>query len=262
MITSIKYRLAKTLLRRPVIALRHILVRKEDCVIASYPRSGSTWFGFMLYHLITGRNAQFGEVRKTIPYVGKQLFTAPVLSNGGRIFKTHERYSRVYHNVIYIVRDPRDVAISEYKYLKWENIECGSFDAFLLDFISGQGNQFTSWVDHVESWLPKITNGEINGIVLKFEDLRSDPFKMMKKVVDFMRLDVSDKMIQDAIIDNTLEKMREKEDLARVGFFKRKNTGERFVREGKVGKGVSLSEVHKNLIEGWAGDTMRKLGYV
>src|SRR5919199_2355406 len=103
-------------LRVPVAMWKSRGLRDSDVLLASYPRSGSTWLRFMLYEVFTGRQSEFGRVLEVIPYLGNQAGAPPTLPEGGRVIKTHESRSFGPARALYVVRDPRSVALSQYSY--------------------------------------------------------------------------------------------------------------------------------------------------
>ncbi|HKS75489.1 MAG TPA: hypothetical protein VJQ82_19930, partial [Terriglobales bacterium] len=54
---QIRYGVAKSKLRAPLVWLRHRGLGPRDTFVASYPRSGSTWLRFQLFELLTRRES-------------------------------------------------------------------------------------------------------------------------------------------------------------------------------------------------------------
>src|SRR5438105_3429014 len=136
---------------------RHRGLLPGDCFVASYPRSGSTWLRFLLFELATGRDPTFEEMRNAMPYVTGSRHAVPLLpgsSGNRRLLQTHERYCDYYSEglVVYLVRDVRDVAMSEYQWRLRNGTYRRSFDHFLDDFVGGK-LRFGSWQEHVSEWL-------------------------------------------------------------------------------------------------------------
>jgi hypothetical protein len=128
---QVRYRAAKSGLRVPIIWMRHRGLSPNDVFVANYPRSGSTWLRFLLFEILTQKDAGFDDVNRHIPDVGGQRNAMALLPNQGRLIKTEEAFRPDYRRAIYIVRDGRDVALSEYAYQKAQGwIDC-SFDDYL-----------------------------------------------------------------------------------------------------------------------------------
>ena len=145
--------LARTVVRDALVAYRHRGLRPDDVFLASYPRAGSNWVKFLLLESITGRDLTFPESDEMMPYVGDHHSAPNVLPDGGRLLKTHEWYRQQYGRSIYLVRDPRDVVLSEYKYLAGRGKYTRGFDRFVEEFVGGTATGLGFWGDHVLSWL-------------------------------------------------------------------------------------------------------------
>ena len=82
---KIRHKASKTLLRAPIIWLRHSGIDRNDVMVASYPRSGNTWLRFMLTRILTGKPAAFDSVNQVIPELGLQKDALPLLPGEGRL---------------------------------------------------------------------------------------------------------------------------------------------------------------------------------
>ena len=73
-----------------VLSYRHRGLLPEDVMLASYPKSGSTWLSFMLAELLwqAGREQTLLDNRY-LPQIGKQSRAIRRLPNGGRLIRTH-----------------------------------------------------------------------------------------------------------------------------------------------------------------------------
>src|SRR5690242_17221396 len=113
-IRRLRYRGSQTALRVPLIWLRHRGFGPNDVFLASFPRSGNTWLRFVLGEVLTRESVEFENVNRIIPEVGLQGKARAVLPGGGRLIKTHELYRQEYQRAIYVIRDVRDVLLSEF----------------------------------------------------------------------------------------------------------------------------------------------------
>ena len=262
LVTNLRASLAKTQLRAPLVWLRHRTLDEQDALIACYPRSGSTWFCFMLFEALTGQEADFPAVDRDVPYVGKQLKSPALLPEGGRVVRSHEPHPGGHKKAIYLARDVRDVVVSEYFYERFKNRWCGSFDEFVHRFVSGAVNPFGSWAAHVNSWMDALSENRVELSVIKYEDLRRDAEGSLKRALGFLGVDMSPDRIVNAIRNNSIGKMREKEDGSFYSRPKNEDSGIRFVREGSIGGWRQhLTQEQLRLIEDAASDAMARLGY-
>jgi hypothetical protein len=236
--------------------------------IGEYPKSGLTWLRFLTYEALTKRLANWPDVNRAIM---DRSYAAPLLSGGHRVIPTHEPYRSNYRKAVYLVRDARDVVLSEYPFLKALGLFNGDFDAFLREFVAGRLNAYGAWHNHVTSWLDAADSGKVDLLVVRYEDMRANTEGKLTEIVRFYGEDPDPAVIRTAVENNTLEKMRAKEDATRrtapapgkVPLRKMQDGPDnRFVREGKVGGWrARLTEEQIQLLEKHAGAVLQRLGY-
>src|SRR5437868_14217489 len=110
---SLKYA-ARILLGRQN-AGRNLTVLPDDIFLVSYPRSGNTWTRFLIGNLIhQDEPVTFANIESRIPEIYFNPDHRMRRLPRPRILKSHECFQPHYRQIIYIVRDPRDVAVSFY----------------------------------------------------------------------------------------------------------------------------------------------------
>ena len=271
LLRRIRNSVSKTALRQPVLWYRNRNWTANDAFVGEYPKSGITWLRFLIYEALTRKPATWVDVNRTII---DRSFAAPVFANGGRVIPTHEPYRQEYHKAVYIVRDARDVVLSEYAFEKALGLFTGDLDQFIAAFLKGKVNGYGAWHKHVTSWLNAADAGKVKLLVVRYEDMRADPEAKLAEIVKFYGGIPDAEVIRNAVHNNSLEKMRAKEDAARqvtaapggkAPLRKMQGTsseGNRFVREGKVaGWRAKLTDEQVRLIELHAGAALSRLGY-
>ncbi|MBA3913628.1 MAG: sulfotransferase domain-containing protein [Acidobacteriales bacterium] len=259
---KIRHKASKTLLRGPIIWARHCGIDRNDVMVASYPRSGNTWLRFLLTRILTGKSAGFDSVNNVIAEIGIHHEALKLLPGDGRLIKTHELYRPTYKRAIYLVRDVRDVLLSQYSRenelgLVWWS----DFDGYIDAFLQGTINGFGSWQEHIPQWLdsPLAKRGDM--LMVMFADMRRDTQVTLERVVDFLGYKVEPAVIAEAIADNTVERMRERESKA-VKLHKSNNEEGRFVRQGAImGWRNKFTDEQLERIEQYAGKTMERMGF-
>lgn len=267
-----RYRAARSWLSTPIMWFRHLGLDSRDVLLASYPRSGQHWTRFQLFEMLTAKSADFDTLDSTIPKLGEHGKAPSILPSGGRLIQTHQPWRKQYRRAIYLVRDVRDVVLSDYAWDESLNlIECldiHNFDEYLVPWLRGktQTPGAGSWQDHTHSWLdsPLAKNGDL--LLIKFEDLRRNTEDGISKMADFLGVCIDREGIRSVIENSSVDKMRAKEDASKKydAQLLGRQPGEehRFVRKGSVGGWRErLTEAQLRIIDEFAGSALARLGY-
>jgi hypothetical protein len=254
---KLRHEFAKTGVRAPLVWMRHQSLRSNDVFFASYPRSGSTWLRFVLYESIAGEASGFGNVNTSIPDVKEHKTGLPLMPDGGRLIKTHEVYHPEYKKAVYLVRDPRDVALSEYAYQTALGLVDQPLDEYLRVFLTKGVNPFASWSAHVNSWLNAPLSSE-QLLVVKFEDLRRDTAAGVADIIRFFGIVPNEAQIRNAVANNSVERMKAKEKETP----QRASKKGQFIRSGSVGgwRG-KLTDAQIAIVREHASELLNRLGY-
>lgn len=275
---KLRYRASRTKLRGPLAWWQHRGLNDRDVLFASFERSGNTWLRFVLMEILTKDNAGFLNVNQILPEMGTHRAMKPVLPNGGRLIKTHEQYRSEYKRAIYLMRDLRDVMLSNWARDKemgfsqyFDNGQ--GMDGYIESFLQGKVTRFGSWQSHVDSWLncPLARNGNL--LTVRYEDLRRDTENGLVEMLEFLGISSDREVVRRAVENNSLRAMRDKEDKAKKsgatmgkGTLLRKHRLDsedaRFVRSGSVGGWrEKLSESQIEMVTRYAGEALVRAGY-
>jgi len=257
LLRKLRHQVAKSPMRAPLVWLRHKSLQPTDVFLGSYPRSGSTWLRFLLFESLVGESSGFQNVNLAIPDVKGHEVGLRFMPGNGRLIKTHEVYHPQYRKAIYLVRDPRDVALSEYAYQTALGLVDLELDEYLSRFLTRGVNPFSSWRAHAESWLSAPLSKE-QLLIVRFEDLRKNTFQTVAQIARFMGLPPADDRIRKAIADNTVDRMRAKEKETPQRASKRG----RFIRSGSVGGWrANLNPAQVQMFRQYVSDTLLQMGY-
>ncbi len=255
------------------VAGRGVTVFPDDVFLVSYPRSGNTWVRFLIGNLVhTSDPTTFANVESRIPeiYFNPDHVMRRLLRP--RILKSHECFQPHYRRIIYIARDPRDVAISFYHHnVKWRNIpDDYPMEDFVPRFMAAEfDTRWGSWSDHILSWLC-MRQGRKEFLFLRYEDMKKDPAGALKHIAEFLRqcsfpnIDDSEQRLAQAVELSSPERMRklEKEQAGKWVLTKQTRRDKPFVRTATAGGWKSvLSPGSVAQIESEWGGIMRNLGY-
>jgi hypothetical protein len=204
-------RFRSKVLRRPLVVMRHRGLRPNDAFVVSYPRSGSTWTVFMLRHALTCVPATFGNLNAAVPYVGAHAPVPGILPDGGRLIRSHETLDLGPRRVVYLVRDPRSVVLSEYRWQLMSGYFGGSLSDFVDDFLSGAANPWGAWDRHVQRWCAHHERSSGPLLVVRYEDLRLDPVSGLARLLGFLGEDTPPDRLEQVVAANDLTAMRQSE---------------------------------------------------
>src|ERR1700691_1065530 len=174
-------------------AERNFAVFPDDVFVVSYPRSGNTWTRFLIANLMYPReNVSFANIERLIPDTSSQSNRALKRTPRPRIIKTHEYFDHRYPKTIYIVRDPRDVALSYYDFQrKYRQIEDDyPLDRYVDDFVSGRliSADWGTWAENVASWVYTRSHGK-DFLLLHYEDMIKDTASELLRIAVFLGME-------------------------------------------------------------------------
>ena len=218
---------------------RHFTVFPDDTFLVSYPKSGNTWVRFLLANLIhPNETVGFANINRLMPAPG--ISSRRFLRNlpRPRILKSHETFDVRFRKVIYLVRDPRDVAVSEYHFdLKKRYIDPDlSLEQFVKRFIAGETSSYGSWWEHTASWIGA-RQGNPAFLLVRYEDLLADSVGETAKIAEFLGIQAGPERLQAAVERSSVDRMRKLEKQQGDDWTGTRNTRKEipFVRAAKSG---------------------------
>jgi len=259
-------RVCDVLVRRTRLE-REITIYPDDVFLTSYPRSGNTWTRFLIGNLIhQNETVTFLNVERLVPDMYKTADWVLRRLPRPRILKSHECFDPRYPKVIYIVRDPRDVAVSNYHWeMKLRSIREGyPMEEFVPRWMKPEfWPRIGSWADHARSWIGARQGGE-GFLLLRYEDLQEDPHRELAKVAGFLGLTTDRERIKPAVDLSSADHMRKLERKQGTRWVATSYTraDKPFVRGATSGGWRSnLPPQTVAYMEARWGDLMRSLGY-
>jgi hypothetical protein len=250
------------------IAGRTLAVRGDDTFIISYPRSGNTWTRFLIANLLHPQEAvTFANIERLIPDAEAQSSRYMRGRPSPRMIKSHSYFDPRYPRVIYIVRDPRDVALSYYDFSrKYRHIDDSyELDRYIGDFVTGHQSSagWGTWGENVASWV--FSRGARPGfLLLRYEDMKARPEQELTRIAEFLGIGASPELLRTTLDRSSAERMREMEKTQGKDWVSTKNkrVDIPFIRTASVGgwkTNMATESVAK--IESTWGHIMTQLGY-
>jgi aryl sulfotransferase len=221
--------------------------------LASFPRSGNTWFRIFLANLAVGENgpADINNLDGSIASDRHEFEAATILDSGlisdddidrlrPRVYeriaaeateqhwiKVHDAYTltpdgepilgrRAARAAVYLVRDPRDVAISLAYHngttiddaIKFMNNADGALSGWRKGMARQLRQKLHGWSGHVTSWLDQT---DVPVHTLRYEDLVADPVACFSVALRFAERPATEAEIERAIRNAEFTKLQRQE---------------------------------------------------
>lgn len=193
-----------------------------DCVIVSFGKSGRTWLRVMLSRVYQLRHGlaqrhllAFDNLHNKVPQIPRIFFTH---DNYLKDFSKEGEQKVLYRDkkVVLMVRDPADVAVSQYFQWKFRMTnrkkkindypEDGD-DVSLYDFVMMPACGLPKIIEFMNGWARELGNIK-DLMVIRYEDLRADPQDMLRRVLEFIGTPATLSELQEAVAFASIENMR------------------------------------------------------
>lgn len=222
-----------------------------DAMVLSRAKSGRSWLRAMLSRLYQQRHGldeaqllEFDNFHEQNAEIPTFYFT-----HGEYLRKRFEdsEWSRSFgdRRIVFLVRNPCDVAVSEYfqstRRASDSKVELFGVDrdASMFDFVMQGPLGLSSIVEYLNGWAP-IMAARRPALVVRYEDLRANPNDGLGRVSEFLQEPFSKAEIAEAVEFAAFENLQE---LERKNFFNNKRLSPKNpddpdsfkVRRGKVG---------------------------
>ena len=206
--------------------LKKFQLRSDDIILATYPKSGTTWMQQILKLIYTGGNENGKNVSEAVPWLERGTVNMATSDPKAavdfdnipspRLLSSHAPYFLVPGGLphtspakyIYVARNPKDVAVSFYYHSRaFKAYEySGPWEHFYTLFVTGQV-EFGSWFDHVLGWWEH--RDQENILFLKYEDMQSDLHTSVQRIASFCgKNDLSPEVIERVVRLSTFQSMK------------------------------------------------------
>lgn len=200
-------------------------LKKADAVVVSFGKSGRTWLRVMISRLYQ----QVYDLPEDV-LIGFDNFHN-MDNRVPRLFFTHDNYIGDYtgntdtkvdfynKKVLLMVRDPRDVAVSQFfqwqfrmpaeKKLLNEYLPHG-VDSSIYEFVMHKGGGLPKIIGFLNVWAREA--GKLRALsVIRYEDMRANPHETLSQVARFLDIPADAARIQEAVDYSSFENMKKKE---------------------------------------------------
>ena len=241
-------------------AYEHYQPRKNDVIVSTYPKSGTTWMKQMAYQIGYKGEGDYTHIDRVIPWPDNLVpmddmamvddFSLVANSPTGlHVIKSHLEAEYIPYNdeakYICVIRDPKDTLVSIVHFDNGFNQllfgETVPVDAWVDAF---QTNNFVyqPWAELTDSWW-RLRNRD-NVLVYLYEDMIREGEQCIKKVADFLEITLSESEFSKVVEKSSFAYMKKNDHLFSPPAW---NSGHvPMVRSGKSGNSRELLSVEQN----------------
>lgn len=223
--------------------------RSDDIYLVSFPRSGNTWLSFLIANVINEylnlkMSVNFFNIHFFVPdiHISKDVPVNLEFSPFRRIIKSHATTTKHYKHIIFLTRNPQDVMISYFYFLR----DLGEYDKDISSFIRDTRYGIQAWVNHTQGWLEQTSPAQ-RIHMFSYEDFKENTEKELRRLFNLLGYNLEEEIIKKALEKSNLENMKrlEKETIS-LSIKKHKF---KFVRKGTTSNRYELSEKDKDFIK-------------
>lgn len=180
-------------------------------LVSSYPKSGATWFQFLIYACYNGAFQSSRQIINFYPSINRDRIIEKRQKEEKELFvKSHANfhktsayktditpYKKDISSCIYLVRHPLDVMVSLVNHHQNQGAILLRFkykqQQFFQNYISDNQKVLEhSWNYHINSWL---SQEEIPIKIIKYEDLLKDPIQTLMDLNENLHLGLAKESI-------------------------------------------------------------------
>ncbi|KAM3318872.1 flavonol 4'-sulfotransferase [Capsicum chacoense] len=265
-----------------LIALQqqHFKPKPDSVILASYPKSGTTWLKAILFAITNRSHLDFNthplltsNPHELVPQLEGYAFTHPTNPTPNTcLMHSHLAFNSLPESnckIVYIFRDPKDVLASCWYFvqkLRPKELPFISLQEAFDQFTKGC-SPFGPFWDHVMGYYKASLEFPKRVLLLKYEDMKQDPIFNAKRLAEFLGQPFSIEEEREGIVERITElcsfekqsNLEVNKEGTHTGTFIPTIANNTYFREGKVGD--SKNHLSGEMIEVLDDITKQKLGF-
>ena len=226
----------------------------SDVIISAYPKSGTYWTLQIALQIAHYGEAEFNYIHERVPWPDAPIkkvrgnLSDPTLikksPTGLRVIKSHLEQPYIPYSplakYIIVVRDPKEVFVSSYYFLRDSFFGVEFTPREWLDVYLRDGLVFGSWAEHIATWWPY--HDRDNVLVLSFIEMKSNIRAKAQQIANFLDVKLTEVQLEKVLERSSFDYMKANEEKFNPSIIisGKSNKFSTLVRSGKAGASGEL----------------------
>lgn len=246
----------------------------EDVFVATQMKCGTTWMQQVVYEILLRGNGDLSDkghvhMYAVSPWIESvdsvSMKDAPLVGERRkRIIKTHLPTKLCPYSesakYIYVTRHPVACFGSVVDYFQLMSGPLAPPEPAILDWYLGDQMWWLSWPENVAGWWDWAQKYP-NVLFFHFEEMKKDPAGMVKKVAQFLGMNLTDEEIKKVVHKSGFQYMKENEDIFEMSPPNLFSVSGTYFKSGKADREVNISEGERNRILVFCKERLQRTGY-
>ncbi|XP_062598014.1 sulfotransferase 1E1-like [Saccostrea cucullata] len=172
--------------------IRDMKLGEDAIILATFPRSGTHWVWEIMGMLLRGKAEYSTVTREQVFVEGLSDMSQMQGYNGVMSTRVPFQWLPKQHvdkggKIVYVVRNPKDVAVSLFKFLS----SCGflpgmSFENFLDELYIGRKAMYGGWFEYNKKFIEEATVRKDQILMIQYEKLQRNTEAEIRRLADFL----------------------------------------------------------------------------
>nr|XP_034328587.1 sulfotransferase 1E1 isoform X2 [Crassostrea gigas] len=174
----------------------------DAVILATFPRSGTHWV-YEIVHMLHNKEANYATKSREAVFLEGLSDLGP-LQSYNQVVSTHlpfqwipKQHLETGGKIIHVIRNPKDVAVSLYKFLVSCNSIDETFEEFLFGYFLKEEVMYGGWFDYNKAFIRESEARKDQIIMLQYEKLQRNTKEELKRLAKFLNVKDAEPLLED-----------------------------------------------------------------